>query len=122
MVEVSLNAVLRLIASRSVAAPSVSVSSAEIPSAAAEVSSAAASEWSSLLFVHLGGHVVLCVHFACEGLFCNFEGAISSDVESHVASEQVYVAVLDVYGVSVVDFFDVVIPECQVYAACFVSD
>ena len=115
MVEVSLNAVLRLIASRSVAAPSVSVSSAEI-------ASAAASEWSSLLFVHLGGHVVLGVYFACEGLFCDFEGAVSSDVESHVASEQVYVAVLDVYGVSVVDFFDVVIPECQVYAACFVSD
>src|SRR5271157_198185 len=108
------------IASLSVAAASsVSVASAAVAAAtavaaasssAAEVSSAAASEWSPWLFVNLGRDIVLCVHFASNRLFCNFKCAIPSDVQAHVASEQVYITILYGNGVSFFNFFNIIVP------------
>src|SRR5271157_4485333 len=101
------------IASLSVAAASsVSVASAAVAAATAvaAVSSAAASEWSPWLFVNLGRDIVLCVHFASNRLFCNFKCAIPSDVQAHVASEQVYITILYGNGVSFFNFFNIIVP------------
>ena len=114
-------------AATSVAATAVTAAtSTAVAAATAESASSAAasspSEGSAFLFIGFAGDVVFSVNFGCDWLFCGFEFAIFADVQAHITFKEGDVAVFNAYRFAFVDFFDVIIPECEVHCSCLVAD
>lgn len=59
---------------------------------------------------------------AVRGSLAGSKFAVFTYVKAHVALEERHVTVFNTDRVAVVDFGDVVIPQREIYNACFVSD
>ena len=70
----------------------------------------------------LGGQVILEVDLLPRGLLEDVVAAVSADVHPHASLEGVHVSVFDGEYLVLLDLFDGVVPEGEVYSAGVVGD